>query len=130
LTHLGRFSVEYRRRYGETPSQTRKRKAVFIDALASMPSSFSAARDRLTVTLGAIEAGLENDEIARQVAEELVIALTRAGVSVASLPGTPSYHLTGAVRGSGKQTRLTLRLTEAGTGRHLSAYRFDGASDE
>src|SRR3954465_6513049 len=28
--HCGRFSVEYRRRYGETPSQTQKRQAVFI----------------------------------------------------------------------------------------------------
>src|SRR5438270_101649 len=28
--HCGRFSVEYRRRYGETPSQTLKRQALFI----------------------------------------------------------------------------------------------------
>src|SRR3981081_674171 len=51
LTHFGRFSVEYRRRYGETPSQTQKRQAVFINALASMPACFIAARDRLVVTL-------------------------------------------------------------------------------
>src|SRR5882757_831932 len=130
LTHFGRFSVEYRRRYGETPSQTQKRQAVFINALASMPACFIAARDRLVVTLGAIEAGPENGEIARHVADELAIALMRAGVSVATLPGAASYHLTGAIRGSGKQTRLTLRLIETATGRHLSAYRFDGPLDE
>jgi len=56
LTHFGRFSVEYRRRYGETPSQTRKRQVLFINALASTPAFFIAARDRLVVTLGAIEA--------------------------------------------------------------------------
>jgi AraC-like DNA-binding protein/tetratricopeptide (TPR) repeat protein len=130
LTHFGRFSVEYRRRNGETPSQTQKRQAVFISALASMPSSFIAARDRPMVTLGAIEAGPENGEIARHVADELAIALMRAGVSVASSPAASSCHLTGSIRGSGKQTRLTLRLIETGTGRHLSAHRFDGALDE
>jgi AraC-like DNA-binding protein/tetratricopeptide (TPR) repeat protein len=127
LTHFGRFSVEYRRRYGETPSQTQKRQGVLISALASMPSSLIAARDRLMVTLGTIDAPPENGEIARHVADELAIALMRAGVSVAN-PSVASYcHLTGSIRGSGKQTRLTLRLIE--TGRHLSAYRFDGALD-
>src|SRR3954467_4552335 len=49
--HFGRFSVEYRRRYGETPSQTLRRQAVFIGALASMPSIFISARDRPTMAL-------------------------------------------------------------------------------
>jgi tetratricopeptide (TPR) repeat protein len=94
-----------------------------------MPSSLIAARDRLMVTLGTIDAPPENGEIARHVADELAIALMRAGVSVAN-PSVASYcHLTGSIRGSGKQTRLTLRLIETGTGRHLSAYRFDGALD-
>jgi len=130
LTHFGRFSVEYRRRYGETPSQTRKRQVLFINALASTPAFFIAARDRLVVTLGAIEAGPENGEIARHVADELAIALMRAGVSVVTLPAAASCHLSGTIRGSGKQTRLTLRLIETATGRYLSAYRFDGPLDE
>ena len=41
--HFGRFSVEYRRRFGETPSQTLKRQAAFSDALASMPPFFIPA---------------------------------------------------------------------------------------
>jgi len=129
LPHCGRFSVEYRRRYGETPSQTQKRQAVFASALASMPPFVVATHDRLMVTLGPIEAGPENGGIARHIAEELAIALMRAGVSVVSLPGTAPYYLSGSIRGSGKQTRLTLRLMEAGTGRHLSAYRSDGVLD-
>src|SRR5712675_2534090 len=87
LPHCGRFSVEYRRRYGETPSQTQKRQAVFASALASMPPFVVATHDRLMVTLGPIEAGPENGGIARHIAEELAIALMRAGVSVVSLPG-------------------------------------------
>ncbi len=130
LQHFGRFSVEYRRRYGETPSQTRKRQGVLISALASKPSFLISGRDRLMVTLSPIEADPENGEISRHVAEELANALMSAGVSVASPPATSSYHLSGAIRGSGKQTRLTLRLIETGTRRHLSAHRFDGALDE
>jgi tetratricopeptide (TPR) repeat protein len=95
-----------------------------------MPAFFVATRDRPMVTLGAIEAGPEHREIAHHVAEELAIALMRAGVSVESLQGTSSYHLAGTIRGSGKQTRLTVRLIEVGTGRHLSAFRFDGALNE
>jgi len=129
LPHCGRFSVEYRRRYGETPSQTQKRQAVFAGALASMPSSVVSSRDPLLVTLGPIEAGPENGDIARHIAEELAVALMRAGVSVVSVPGAAPYSLTGGIRGSGKQTRLILRLIEAGTGRHLSAYRSDSVLD-
>src|ERR1044071_4518185 len=31
FTHFGRFSIAYRRRYGETPSQTLKRQVTFTD---------------------------------------------------------------------------------------------------
>jgi len=125
--HGGRFSVEYRRRYGETPSQTLKRQAVLIDALASLPSFFASDRDRPTVALGPIEASPENGEIARSIADELAVALTRAGVSVASQPRSARYHLAGAIRGAGRQTRLTFRLIEAETSRHLWVHSSDGA---
>jgi tetratricopeptide (TPR) repeat protein len=130
LPHCGRFSVEYRRRYGETPSQTMRRQAVFIGALASMPSFLVPARDRPAITLGPIGASPENGEIARSIADEIATALTRAGVSVTSQPGSARYHLSGDIKGLGRQTRLTFRLVEAATGRHLSAYRSDGALDD
>jgi AraC-like DNA-binding protein/tetratricopeptide (TPR) repeat protein len=130
FSHGGRFSVGYRRRYGETPSQTLKRQAVFVGALASVPSFFVSAGDRPMVTLGPIEACPENCEIARGIADELATALTRAGISVTRQQGSARYHLSGDIRGSGRQTRLTFRLIEAATGRHLSAYRSDGALDD
>src|SRR5256885_2419890 len=58
--HCGRFSVEYRRRYGETPSQTLKRQAFFIGALGSMRSSFVPSRGWPTLAFGQIEAAPEN----------------------------------------------------------------------
>ncbi len=125
--HGGRFSIEYRRRSGATPSQTLKRQAVFDSALASMPAAILPSRDRPTVALVPIEASAENNEIARSVADELTIALIRAGVSVASQPRAARYHLAGAIRGSGGKTRLTFRLIDAETSRHLWAHSSDGA---
>jgi AraC-like DNA-binding protein/tetratricopeptide (TPR) repeat protein len=128
--HCGRFSVAYRRRYGETPSQTQKRQAVLIGALASMPAFFVSAGDRPTVMLGPIEATAENDEIARSIADELATALTRAGVCVARQGGSARYQLGGDIRGLSRQTRLTVRLTDAATGHHLAAYRSNGVLDD
>ena len=102
--HCGRFSIGYRRRYGETPSQTVKRQAVFTASLGAMPSLFVSARDRPTVAFGPIEAAAENLEIAADIADDLVTALTRAGISVATRSRVARYLLTGAIRGSGTQT--------------------------
>lgn len=125
--HFGRFSIEYRRRYGETPSRTLKRQAVFFDALTSMPAVFLPGRDQPTVALGPIGGAPENPELARVIADELATALTRGGISVASQPRSARYHLVSAMRGAGSETRLTVRLIEAETGRHLWAHRFEGA---
>src|SRR6185437_14942030 len=65
--HVGRFAVEYRRRYGETPSQTVKRQAVLSAALAAMPRLFVPLRDRLTLAFTGIEAGADLCEIARDM---------------------------------------------------------------
>jgi AraC-like DNA-binding protein/tetratricopeptide (TPR) repeat protein len=129
FTHLGRFSTEYRRRYGETPSQTLKRQDLFTGALASTPSVSLSGGNRPTVVLQPIEAGSEHREIARSIADELALALTRSGVAIVSPSGSPRYQLTGALHGSGKQTRLVLRMVEAVSGRHLSVYRADGPFD-
>ncbi|MFH1342431.1 MAG: helix-turn-helix domain-containing protein [Pseudomonadota bacterium] len=125
--HCGRFSIEYRRRFGETPSQTVKRQAVFADALRSVPSFTIPSRERPTVALGPIETGPDNREIAESIADELAIALTRAGAAVVRQPGAARYHLIGSIGGSDRQTRLTFRLIDAETGRHLTAYRSDSA---
>ena len=125
--HFGRFSIEYRRRYGETPSQTRRRQAVFASALGSMPSFFAADSTRPTIALYPIEAPPEHAEVARHIADEVATALTRAGISVASQPGSAQYQLTGVIRGLHRQTNLTFRLIDKATGRHRWAHRTDGA---
>jgi AraC-like DNA-binding protein/Tfp pilus assembly protein PilF/TolB-like protein len=124
--HFGRFSVDYRRRFGETPSQTLRRQAVFSDALSAMPAYFNSGHDRPTVALGAIDASPEHGELARSIADELATALNRAGAAVTRQAGAARYQLTGTLTGSGRQARLTFRLIDAETGRHLTAHRSDG----
>ncbi|MDP2333558.1 MAG: helix-turn-helix domain-containing protein [Reyranella sp.] len=124
--HCGRFSVEYRRRFGETPSQTLQRQAVFSDALTAMPAFFVSSRDRPTVALGPIDAGPGHADVARSIADEITAALNRAGAAVTRQADAARYRLIGAIAGSGPQTRLTFRLVDTETGRHLTAHRSDG----
>jgi AraC-like DNA-binding protein/tetratricopeptide (TPR) repeat protein len=124
--HFGRFSVEYRRRYGETPSQTLKRQAVFAATLAAMTPLFVPPRDRLTLAFAGIEAGPDHTEAGRHIAADLSTALTRAGMAVTREPHLARYQLTGAVRGSGAQLRLLFRLIDTASGRQLWAHRAEG----
>ncbi|ANW03979.1 helix-turn-helix domain-containing protein [Bradyrhizobium icense] len=123
--HFGRFSTEYRRRYGETPSQTLKRQAAFTATLGAMPSLFVSRRDRPMLAFGPIETAAECKEIAADIADDLLVALSRAGISVASQSRTARYHLTGTIRGSGAQTRLIFRLIDSETGCQIWAHRTD-----
>jgi AraC-like DNA-binding protein/Tfp pilus assembly protein PilF len=123
--HFGRFSIVYRIRYGETPSQTLKRQEMFTASLGAMPQLFIPARDRPAVALGPIEAVAENLELAADIADDLVAALTRAGIPVATGSRPTRYHLAGAIRGTGTQAHLTIRLIDTETGRQLWAHRTD-----
>ena len=49
-----------------------------------------------------------------------------AGMAVTREPHLARYQLTGAVRGSGVQTRLLFRLADTESGRQLWAHRTDG----
>jgi AraC-like DNA-binding protein/Tfp pilus assembly protein PilF len=123
--HCGRFSIAYRRRYGETPSQTLKRQALFTATLGAMPSLFVSPRARPAVAFGPIETAAEHREIAADLADDLAVALTHAGISAVSRTRAAPYHLAGAIRGSGSQARLILRLIDTETGSQLWAHRAD-----
>ena len=127
--HFGRFSIEYRRRYGETPSRTLKRQAIFFGAVSSRFQLPPCGPERPSLTVGPIEAGPGNSEAARDIEDELSTALMRAGVSVSGQSGSARYHLAGTIRESGSQTRLIFRLIDRETGRHLWAHRAEGPFD-
>lgn len=127
FSHYGRFSVEYRRRFDETPSTTLKRQLSFADALAAMPATPVTNRERPTIALATIEAGPQTEAAARCVAEELAVALGRAGIAITDDLRSARYRLGGSLRLSGDHKRLTLRLVDGETGNHLWAHRYDGA---
>jgi len=130
IPHHGRFAVDYRRRYGETPSATLKRQSVLCGVLAGKPAFFAPGRDRPIVALDALEAEPVNAEAAREMAHALATALTRAGVSVSHQTGAARYLLSGGMRGIGRDARLSLRLIDLETGRHLWSHRADGVFAE
>ena len=128
LPHFGRFSIEYQRRFGEAPSRTLKRQAVFASTLPSWPVHFAPGRNRPTIALLPIEAAPADDETARGITEELTTALGRAGFAIANHARPARYQLRGSLRGHAKQSSLTLRLIDTEAGRHLWAHRADGIS--
>jgi len=130
FAHCGRFAVEYRTRYGETPSQTLKRQLRFSAASATVSPFCTSPRDQPTIAFAGILTRAD-DETADDLAYELETALTRSGTSVTAQPANARYHLVGAIRGEGDEQRLLLRLFDRDTGRQLWAQRCDGIlSDE
>lgn len=127
--HFGRFSIEYRRRFGETPSQTLRRQATFSNTVAAQLQTFSHSSDRPAVTIGPIETATGHEEAARGIADEIATALARIGISTTAHAGSTRYHLAGAIRGSGAQARLVFRLIDRENGRHLWAHRIEGNWD-
>jgi TolB-like protein len=82
------------------------------------------------VAVSPIVAEQRDRAIARGVEAELATALLRAGVCVTNRPENACYHLCGTLRGDGREHRLTFRLIEAATGRHLWAYQHCGPSED
>jgi AraC-like DNA-binding protein/tetratricopeptide (TPR) repeat protein len=125
--HFGRFSAEYRRRYGEVPSCTLKRQARFGCELTSRPAILTRSRDRPTVALAPIETTVDHRDIACSLADDLATALTRAGLSVTSQARFARYQMFAAIRGTGAHKRLLVQLIDRESGRQLGAHRTEGA---
>jgi len=124
FAHPGRFAVGYRRRYGETPSQTLKRQTLFVSRLSG--TAPLPARDRPTVAFDGIEASADRSEIAAMISEDLVVALNRSGLNVTIQARAARYRLHGAIRGEGSAGRLVLRLLDQDGIRTLWAQRIEG----
>ena len=128
FAHLGRFSAEYRRRYGENPSRTLTRRETALPT----PRLFFAttSHDGSSIAVVPVDAPAGEEQIARGVAEEIAVALARSGLAVTTRPGTARYHVLTGFRGDARHARLTIRLIEAATGRYVWAHHADGASIE
>jgi AraC-like DNA-binding protein/tetratricopeptide (TPR) repeat protein len=126
FAHYGRFAADYRRRYGETPSQTLKRQALLMPKAMDAGAILRPMRDRLILAVDAIDAGEAHAELAADIGDDLVAALIRSGLGVTAGARTARYRMQGAIRGEGSAARLTLRLIDTESDRVLWAHRTDG----
>ena len=124
LAHLGRFSIEYRRRYGEKPSQTLRRSPIAVPALEK-PGLFIASGDRPNIKVIPIEAHGIDPMVAREITEELVTALIRSGLAVTDRADRARYHIRGVCRPNEGQVRALFRMLDAESGRHVWAFQLD-----
>jgi AraC-like DNA-binding protein/tetratricopeptide (TPR) repeat protein len=123
FNHLGRFAVDYRRRYGEMPSQTLKRQAAFNSLFPAASCLVPSNRDGPTIAVEPVGADWPASiGLAEEVADQVAAALMRAGIHAAGSSSRTRYRLTCAVRGPAERPRLVLRLIERESGRHLWAH--------
>lgn len=130
FAHFGRFAREYRRRYGETPSCTLKRQARFVAEFPSRLTVLAPARDQPTMVLVPLETEAEDGAVtkalARNLADDLATALTRAGIAVTYEARFARYRMQGAIRGSDAHKRVVLQLVDQEGGRQLWAHSNEG----
>ena len=129
LTHLGRFSIEYRRRFGEKPSQTLHRSTIAVPPL-DKPGVFIARSDRPTIAVIPIEAHGIDPMVAREITDELVTALIRSGLAVTDRAHRARYLIRGVCRPSDGQVRALFRMSDAESGRHVWAFQQDSDTGE
>jgi len=127
FVHLGRFAVQYRHRYGESPSATLRRS---LRASATSTSQLPVLASRLERPAIAV---LPFDDIGLQpnrttaFADEIAVALWRLHWLHVVAPPNARYRLYGKVReGAHGSLRVIVRLVDALTGRYLWAAAWDG----
>jgi AraC-like DNA-binding protein len=145
FSHLGRFAMEYRRQFNETPSATRQR--VRASAASGANSAVShPCRERpslliLPLRTETLQEGLE----ARDLSERLAAALSRMRIASVSLAhpshcramnapqprnaGT-QYCLLGRLIQRGERLRVIVRLVDVAADRHLWGDCFDGSAND
>jgi AraC-like DNA-binding protein/tetratricopeptide (TPR) repeat protein len=125
--HLGRFAIEYRRRYGESPSATlRRSQRAATPSRAALPL-LASALDRPAIAVIPFSVMGPHAELAAAFADEIAAALWRLHAVKVVAPSHAGYHLLGRVEADVRGAfRITARLVEAVTGRYLWAARWDG----
>src|SRR5262249_17954364 len=131
FNHLGRFAAAYGERYGEVPSATLQRRRQVVAPRASSLTLLSPALDRPVIAVRPFNLIGTRASRADTIAEEISAALLRNRWLAVGAPDHARYHLRGTVREDGGQRlRIMAMLTEAASGRHLWAGRWDGELDD
>jgi AraC-like DNA-binding protein/tetratricopeptide (TPR) repeat protein len=127
FSHLGRFAVEYQRRYGESPSATlRRSRRVSARSTALLPF-LAGALERPAVSILPFETGGARPDRAAALADEIALAVWRLRWLNVAAPTHARYHLRGKLREDPRgRIRVTVRLADALTGRYVWAAAWDG----
>ena len=128
ISHLGRFAVLYRKRFGETPSQTLRRRNVAGNRSTEL-TIISSRLERPVIAIHPF--ACPSPALADlDVSAEIGASLARDRWFVIGGPDRARYHLKGSVRYDGGSIRVTALLSNGETGRLLWADRWQGAVDE
>lgn len=135
-THFSRFARDYRERFGESPSTTRRRAQAARQPCPQI-SLPDPPRPCLWVTAFHANAG-EERQMAEAMADHLATELSRSSVATVIFRRSPILHrpivdqhysLLGRLTRAASKLRLTLRLVNDTTGHHVWAETFDGDAD-
>src|SRR5215475_467672 len=127
FVHLGRFAIQYRCRYGESPSETLRR-SLRANRTATLQLPVLASRlERPTIAILPFDVVGTQSNRATVFADEIVVALLRLHWLHVVAPPNARYRLHGKVREDGRGGgRAIVQLLDASTGRHLWAAAWDG----
>jgi AraC-like DNA-binding protein/Tfp pilus assembly protein PilF len=124
IAHLGRFASLYRKRFGENPSATLRRRGRSETLQKSLTIS-SVALDRPVIAIHRFDC---SDKLLAAaglgVAEQIRVGLVRERWFGVGSAEQARYHLRGNVRHDQSRVRITATLTSAETGHLLWADRW------
>jgi len=127
ITHLGRFAAQYRKRYGESPSATLRRRQNALVRSRSHLAPLPVAVERPAIAVLPFDLVGPDAHQAADLAEETIAALMRMRWIVVTEPARARYHLRGKVRSDGVgHLRVTAILVDRLAGRYLWADHWNG----
>jgi AraC-like DNA-binding protein/tetratricopeptide (TPR) repeat protein len=131
VKHLGRFAAAYREFYGESPSATIQLRRQALARRESLRKILSPAVERPVIGVHPFAFLGATAHRAATMADEISAALLRSRWLSVGSPVNARYQLRGKVRDDGmSRLRVLVLLTDAATGRHLWADRWDGEADD
>ncbi len=130
FNHAGRFAIQYRARYGESPSATLSRnQRMLVGRIRRITAS--VAVERPTIAVLPFDPIGRNATRAAGIAEEIATALMRVCWISVVVPARARYQLQLRVRDDGVgRLRVMIILLDAPTGRYLWADHWDGGYND